>query len=255
MGAPIQKGIIRLKGGSLGETTFVKSKEGYTAKEKIMVNPYRWKHHARFGRSRENAADFSTASTTAKLIKSAVSNLRKGLKDQAMFLQLKNLVAKIIKLDPVNQRGQLHVQVDKAYLLAGFDMNSYSSLKSMFNTRMSTSANRETGELMINIPSFIPPDRITPPKGATHFQIVSAGAAIDFGKGGGCTQTIFKSEIIQLDDTPTQEMQIVHTIAPNRSLPLFLFLGLKFTQVISGKSFLLANAKMDPLCIVDVFTV
>ena len=43
MASPTQKGFLRLEGGSLGDTTFVKSKDGHRARTKKSMSDKRWK--------------------------------------------------------------------------------------------------------------------------------------------------------------------------------------------------------------------
>jgi hypothetical protein len=156
-------------------------------------------------------------------------------------------------MDRKSEYGQLKIQKDNLNHLVGYNFNQACSLRSVFNTRFTTSANRETGKLMVNIPSFIPSERIKPPKGSTHYKIVSAGYVYDFDKDAYKGQH-YSSAVLAWDDVPTEDLQIELSVPENSSDPLFIYFGLEFMQKALGKFTPVSLYKLDPLCIVDVFT-
>ena len=251
MGIPKVRGFIRLSGGSMGETTFMKTASGYKAKDKLVVNKNNWKNGSNFARCRENAGNFGTGSKLCKLLKNSVAQLLFQRKDHRMFLRLKQLIAKVQRLDTTNTRGKATITMEAAPQLIGFEMNSTCSLKSVFNSRYSINANRETGEISIQIPSFLPADRILAPRGATHFQLVSAAAAFDFEK---MTEVgnIYKSTKFALGDERVEDITMTHSLPAGSKLPVFIFLGVNFTQELNGKTYQVANRKQNPLCIIDI---
>ena len=145
MSAPKQKGFILLSRGSLGESTFAKTSEGNIVKEKKASNKNKWKKNDSYIRCRENAAEFGSASTAAKLIRKSV-NLFIGFNtDAAMVQQLNRCLSRIIKLDPESAPGKRMPTAENIKLLIGFEMNSTAGLKPVFNSRFRTTANRQTG--------------------------------------------------------------------------------------------------------------
>ena len=253
MATPIQVGFLRLKKGSLGTTTFTKSKDGvYRVHEKKVQNPNLFLNHPDLARTRENAQNFGTSASSAKLVRASVSPIIKLHFDSKLVRRLNSLIRKIIKLDPVSVRGKLIVTPENSRALLGFEMNSSCSLKSVFNTRFHTALNRLTGEVRITIPSFIPTDRIHAPKGTTHYQIIAVAAAIDFvnKKNENANQA---SALLEWNDNRTEDLTFLINLTDNYTQPVFIFLGLQFTQEMPGRSYAVSQYKMNPLSIVEVY--
>jgi hypothetical protein len=78
-----QRSIIKLE-GTLGDITFVKTADGYIAKERTSLNGARIKNDAGFQRTRENNAEFGTAAKTGKIIRAAFRPLYSGIADPRM---------------------------------------------------------------------------------------------------------------------------------------------------------------------------
>ena len=252
MGSPKQKGFIQLEGGSLGETTFVKTKDGNTAREKKVQNKRRWYTAPEFQRSRENAETFGTSSVAAKMIMHPAKAILVPQTDITMFHRLKTFITRVIAVDGINPRGKCTIQPFNTPYFLGYELNQKSSLRSLFNTRYTTSINRQEGVVEITIPSFIPTQRIQAPKGTTHFEIIAAGADLDFVKKD-CQFNVFKVPVQSLDDTPTEDLHISFNLPPNSIHPVFVYLGLRFTQVTNGETHQVAQARMNPAAIVNVF--
>ena len=252
MATPKQKGFLRLSQGSLGDTTFVKSKDGYLVKEKKVQSKNKWKKSGSFQRSRENSEEFGSASTSAKLIRYSVTQIGHFRSDSVMLHKLNSCLARIIKLDDDSSRGKRMPTSENLRLLIGFDMNSTVTFKNLFNSRFRTIANRESGEYGIVIPSFIPTDRVKAPAGTTHFKIVSACSSINFAKSELIDRKVFTSELIKWNEISTAETEINYRHSPNPSNTIFLFLGLEFWQDSPEGILPLSNWRKDPLCIVNI---
>ena len=249
MGA-IQKGLIKIHKGSLGDSTFSNTNNGFTIKPKKRESSNR-KGAPNYARSRENAVEFSQSSSCARLVRQSVNGLTGTTTDSKMMLKLSSTMAKIIALDPDRLRGSRMPTPQNLTLLTGFSMNLSASLKDVFNSRFRISANRARGEYNIYIPSFVPAACIRIPKTATHFQIISAASAIDFAAKEK-EYIHAASERITLDNTPTQDIQLLHTLTPGSIHPVLIFLGIQFLQVNASEISIVANRKLDPLDIVEV---
>ena len=252
MSSPKQVGFLRLKNGSLGDNTFYKSKDGYRVKTKKTISNNRFKNDPKFARTRENAEDFGTSATSAKFVRLSVNHIVRSRYDSTMFRRLNSLMSKIMNMDHISPRGKSIVRPEYTKALLGFEMNSNCSLKSVFNTRFSTSINRDTGAVGISIPSFIPTDRVHAPKGSTHYTIVATASAIVFVNKKFNIDRM-ESEKMEINERSTEQMDIALSLPPNTTQPVFVFLGLQFTQEIPGRSYEVAKYKMNPLCIVAVF--
>ena len=251
MGSPKQKGFLRLEGGSLGETTFVKSKDGFKAREKKVQDERRRHKDPKFKRSRENAEAFGTSSVSASMILDPASAILFPVTDITRFQKLKSLIHKVLSLDDVSARGKSIIQSRNIPYFLGYELNPKSSLRSLFNTRYSSSINREKGIVEIIIPSFIPTQRIHAPKGTTHFQIIAAGADLDFVEKK-CRFSVFKVPVYAWDDMPTEDLHISLNLPENSIHPVFIYLGLRFTQFTNGETHQVAQSAMNPAAIINV---
>ena len=252
MATPRQKGFLRLEKGSLGESTFVHSKDGYRVRTKKEISNKRWETDPQFARSRENAEDFGTGSTAAKLL-NANSKIFFGINSNKIaFNRLKVFVSKLIRKDETHLRGKRNVIASNTSLLVGFELNGNASMRSIFNTRFSINGNKQTGGLGISIPSFIPVERIKAPKGTTHFKIIIAGSAIDFDKPD-CERTNLESDLIEFNDSATDELEMSVHLPPNSLRPLFLYFGIAFMQLTMGEKYNVAQCKLNPVSIINVF--
>ena len=250
MADPIQKGFLRLSKGSLGDTTFFKTKSGYKAREKKVTPTDQFYNEPGMARTRENAATFGHASTAASLIRSPLRHFKRP-KDGKLFLNLRSLMNKVMQLDYQSRRGEQKVLNNNLDILIGFEVNSTVSFKSVFNTRFSTNAHRETGQVLINIPAFIPSKSIKAPKGTTHFTINAIASVIDFGERGKDITDTFASADLPLNDIATNDWRIELNVPPASSFPIFIFLGIKFTEDLMGIFSPVLQYKKDAMCIVN----
>lgn len=75
-----QKGIIKLE-GTIGDITFVKTKDGYIAKEKTGLTGERIANDPAFQRTRENGAEFGRAGKAGKMLRTAFRSLLQNAAD------------------------------------------------------------------------------------------------------------------------------------------------------------------------------
>jgi hypothetical protein len=245
-----QKGLIRLD-GSIGDMTYYKSKDGYRAMEKPGLAPGRIASDPGFQRTRENMAEFGRAGTSGKLMRHAINPLLKDAKDSKVVSRLTKMMSQVIKSDKVNKRGQRTVSDGDMNLLKGFEFNANAILGTTLYVAPATVIDRTTGTLTINIPAFAPSSSIVAPQGATHFKLVSAGAAIDFD-----THTFTSSRNVSSayawDETPVEAIALANTVAAGTTLPLFLFLGIQFFQEMNGIQYPLLTGSFNALSLIEV---
>ena len=117
-----QKGIIKLQ-GTIGDITFVKTKDGYLAKEKTSVNGNRIATDAAFLRTRENNAEFGRAGKAGKVLRRAIQLLLQQAKDSRVTSRLTKEMMKVLKADSTSTRGLRNVVDGEAELLEGFEFN------------------------------------------------------------------------------------------------------------------------------------
>jgi len=245
-----QKGIIKLE-GTLGDITFVKTKNGYLAKEKTGLTGDRIANDPAFQRTRENGAEFGRAGKAGKMIRTSFRSLLQNTADSGMVARLTRELMKVIQADTTSTRGLRNVIDGEAELLQGFDFNEGGKLSTTLFAPFTTSIDRVTGALSADIPSFVPNVMIGYPSGATHFKIMTAGAAIDF-EAQAFEQKMAETGILPIDANPTAALNLVNNLTANSTHPLFLALGIEFYQEVNGNRYPLKNGAFNALQIVKV---
>lgn len=245
-----QKGIIKLE-GTIGDITFVKTKDGYIAKEKTGLTGDRIANDPAFQRTRENGAEFGRAGKAGKMIRSAFRSLLQHASDSNMTARLTKELVKVIQADQTSVRGQRNVIDGEAELLTGFDFNEQGKLATTLFAPFTASIDRVTGVLSVSIPPFVPTAMIGYPGGATHFKIISAGASIDF-EGQSFEQQNSESAVLPIGGVATAALNLANNLGANSTHPLFLALGIEFYQEVNGNQYPLKNGAFNALEIVKV---
>lgn len=245
-----QKGIIKLT-GTLGDITFVKTQDGYLAKEKTSVDGTRIASDDAFIRTRENASEFGRAGKAVKLLRIAIRTLLLNAKDRRSSSRLVSEMMKVVKADSTNARGMRNVADGDTALLQGFEFNSNAVVSSTLFAQYTPTINRVTGLLDVTIPSFTPITDLVAPVGATHFKIVSAGAEIDF-EAGTYVESNSASTVLPWNEAATGAITLSNAVTASSTQPLFLLLGIQFFQQVNGVNYSLKNGAFNALSLVKV---
>jgi len=245
-----QKGIIPLR-GTIGNITFYKSKDGFMAKEKGSLDAARIATDPAFQRTRENGAEFGRAGKAGRYLRTALRSLLQNVADSRMIARLVKEMMKVIKADETNPRGFRNVIDGEAEFLKGFDFNANSKLNTTLYAPFTGVINRATGQLSIDLPSFIPVNMVAAPNGTTHFKIVSAGAEIDFEQGVYVAD-VKTTASLPWNATATAAINLSNSVLAASTKPLFLVLGIEFYQEVNGTMYSLKNGAFNALSLVDV---
>jgi hypothetical protein len=243
-----QSAIIPFE-GTLGNITFYKSEDGYRVKRKSAVSKERFATDPAFERTRENGAEFGRSGTGGKTLRLAFKELLQHASDSKMVSRLTRELMRVLQSDTINARGKRRIIDGNIALLTGFDFNLNGRLTTTLSAPFSADINRVTGELSIQIASFIPNRMLAVPDGATHYRINSAGAEVDFEqkKHLGDVQ---RTPVLPWNDQATAAMRFTHTVTAGSRLPLFLALGVDFYQEMNGGLYPLKNAAYNCLMLV-----
>ena len=246
-----QKGIIKLK-GTIGGITFYKtSQDGHLAREKGGIEKSRIMSDPAFQRTRENGSEFGRAGKAGKLLRTALRALLLNSSDGRMVSRLTREMVKVIQADLVSDRGLRNVIDGEAELLTGFEFNIRGKLGTSLFAPFVATIDRVSGEITVDLASFIPANMIAAPSGTTHFKIISAGAEIDF-EAETFVETHSETAILPWDATATAVISQVNTVTPASTKPLFLALGVEFYQQVNGTMYPLKNGAFNPLSVVKV---
>lgn len=247
-----QKGIIKLE-GTIGDISFYKSKDGHLARTKGGVEADRIKNDSTFQRTRENGNEFGRAGKAGKLLRTSIRQYLQKAADSRMVSRLTRDLVKVVKSDPTNVRGERTVMDGDLTLLKGFEFNVEGKLGSTFYTSYEVNVDRATGELIVNVPSFSPASAIASPEGASHMKLISAAAAVDFEEEQ-YQVALSQSDEIELTQADTPLIELINQLPADVTGPLFLVLGIEFSQNINGVSYPLKNGRFNTLALIEVIT-
>ncbi len=245
-----QKGIIKLK-GTIGDITFYKTKDGHLAREKGGIDASRIASDPAFQRTRENGSEFGRAGKAGKILRTAFRSLLLNSADSRMVSRLTQQMVKVIQADTVSVRGLRNVIDGEAELLTGFDFNIGGKLGTSLFAPFVGAIDRVTGNITVDLVSFIPGNMIAAPSGTTHYKIISAGAEIDF-EAESFVEAHSETAILPWDAAPTVAISHINAVTAGSTKPLFLALGVEFYQEVNGQMYALKNGSYNPLSIVKV---
>jgi len=247
---PKQRGIIKIE-GTIGDLTFMKTQDGYLVKEKTHISADRIASDQAFVRTRENNAEFGRAGKAGKVLRNAVRTLLQNAKDRRVTSRLTTDMLRVLQADTTSIRGMRNVLDGELELLQGFDFNVNAKLGTTIYAPYTNTIDRVAGTLTVNIPSFIPAERIAAPAGSTHFNIVSMAAEVDFESETFITDSK-ESGVLPWDATATALFNLANAVTPNSTQPLFLLLGIQFYQQVNGINYALKNGAFNALSLVNV---
>jgi hypothetical protein len=245
-----QKGIIKLK-GTIGDITFYKTQDGHLAREKGGIDASRIKNDPAFQRTRENGSEFGRAGNAGKILRTALRGLLLNSADGRMVSRLTQQMVKVIQADVTSVRGLRNVIDGEAELLAGFEFNIRGKLGTSLFAPFVAGIDRVSGDITVDLDSFVPINMIAAPAGTTHYKIISAGAEIDF-ENETFVEAHSQSDILPWDAVDTVPINQVNTVTPASTKPLFLALGIEFYQEVNGQMYPLKNGAYNPLALVKV---
>ncbi|ALM22018.1 hypothetical protein AAT17_12645 [Nonlabens sp. MIC269] len=248
-----QTGIIKLK-GTLGDISFYKSSDGHLARTKGGVDANRIANDPAFQRTRENGSEFGRAGKGGKVIRNAIRVLLQNAKDKRVVSRLTKALVAVTKTDTVNQRGARTIEDGDMSNLQGFEFNLNGKLGSTLFAPYSTSLDRATGDVELNLAPFAPAVRIAAPSGTTHFKVVTGAAELDFA---GETSTFESAEtaILPYDGANTAAINLTVALTAGSALPILQVVGIEFYQQVNGQMYPLKNGAYNALSVANVDTV
>lgn len=229
-----QEGHILLT-GAVGNLSFYKSRGGYFVRRKSGVSGDRIKTDPAYARTRENIAGFRRAVLATKLFRTAFRSLIRCAADNRVSSRLTGAMIRVIQGDAVNARGLRNVMSGNLALLERFEFNKNSILSSTFSAPFTASIDRATGILNVDVPSFIPKNEMSFPRGATHFRLKAGGAAIDFESNGYSVNTA-ESADLPIGQEAVGSSRLRLTLPPASIHPVFLVFGIEFLQSVNEHS-------------------
>ena len=237
--------------GTTGDMTYQKTKDGYSAREKTHIDGDKIKTADSYARTRENMAEFGRAGKASKLVRAAFAKLIRSGSDTRMTSRLTSTFSKVIKTDPVNDRGQRTVPQGDILLLEGFDFNNSNALISTFASPYIATIDRATGQCTVHIPPAVLSEVVAAPEGSTHLRIVTAAAALDF-EGQQYASDFQTSNDLPISNIATPALTLTAQVPIQSPYSLFLIMGIQFIQVVNGKVYPLKNGAFNALTLIKI---
>ena len=242
-----QTGIIPLQ-GTIGNVTFTKRGKSNKAQEKTSVPAGRFASNKNFDRVRENAAEFTSAANGGKVLRLAFRSQLKDFSGRGLATRMHSVMMQVVRGDKTHARGERNVVEGALELLEDFDFGK-KILKVILDVNYVPSVDRLTGNLKVDIPSFIPREKLIPAPGTTHFKIFAAAADIDFATGKFLVDAK-STEGMVWDENPTDPISLTKVLTPSSLNPLFLVLGIQFYQEVNGALYSLKGNDFNAAAIV-----
>lgn len=245
-----QKGIIKL-GGTIGDITFYKSKDGYMAREKGGIDAKRFRSDPAFKRTRENAQEFGHSGKMGSLFRRAFRPLIGGGADEKMTARLVKRLMEVVKTDVVNKRGERVVMEGDLKLIEGFDFNVKSSFKNTVFHLYDPIWDRTTGECKIVFSPFIAEETIAAPNGTTHYRFVLGVTSVDF-QNEVYELKLDRSVIAPWNEIEVANLELTTSLTPNSTQPVFIALSVEFYQEVNGANYLLNNGSYNATSVIKI---
>jgi hypothetical protein len=157
----------------------------------------------------------------------------------------------VIQADGTHVRGERTVMGGDLTLLRGFEFNANGSFLQRMLVSFTTTFERATGSVTIALEAFVPRDNIVPPVGATHSQLVAAGALLDFDAERH-TVVATESAAIPVDEALQPAQTLSLTLPASSTLPLVVALGIQFFQQVNGQLYPMKNGGHNGFAVVHV---
>jgi hypothetical protein len=227
-----QDGLIPLR-GSIDNLTFSKSPFGYLAKKKSGPTRKAVLKDENFERTRENAAEFKTAVRTATVVRHSLRPILTGSSNVWLNGRMNRLLLQAVRSDKTHFRGKRAMLPGALSIMKGFEINDNNPFTKRKGVLCKTKKNARKGIVQITIPPFIPQSALTPPEGATHFQIISINAALDFKKYT-FTNDMQISPLLAISRRKTKELTLQHPVIAKARDAQLLAVGILFYKMIDG---------------------
>jgi hypothetical protein len=243
-----QESFIKLT-GKLGDVVFYKNKDGYFAKTKGGASRERILKEEGFACTRENIAEFSSASTVVGQLKSAIRPTILRCTADRLHGRLSNLLNRILKSDPESDRGKRTLAKGDWSQAKGFELNPKAKFSNAVKTvyRLEKSENTWTVRF-----ADLKVDRdIQLPQAATHVRFYLL--ACKFGNPDNPVSPPFRhreSEPIPIE-SGSREL-LLETTLPDGDHEFFaVVLGLEFLILSGPMEFEVGRKKFNAAQVVE----
>ena len=200
---------------------------------------------------RQNNSEFGKTASAGKVLRDEMATVLRNIADFTIGSRLFSVMSEIVKSDPVGLRGQRSPMKGNQSLLNGFQFNAKSSLETTLLAKITSTIDRVTGQVVLDIPAMVPANKIFWPTGATHCKISSVAVAVDFETGARESAEGFTANI-PFGRVEIPAVHLVTQLEANSTKVLLHAVGIEFINVTNGVEFLMKNKAFNSMGIVGV---
>ncbi len=241
-----QTGILGIQ-GTVGGLVF--RKDGSIA-QKPASNKAKFTSAASMARTRENASEFGTAASAAKLLRDSLRVAIQAASDKRMVSRLTQAMRAILAMDSTNDRGQRQVLKANLASLLGFNFNLGAGIGQ--NLFFQYTISGTASDVTLSIPHLDPNTDISAPVGATHYELVLGASSVSFGAKTYQQAAIAQPlGILPLNGVALANTTVVATLpaAAGADDLVVAVLGVNYYQQLNGKYYPLNNNASNPLAV------
>ena len=244
-----QAGYIKLE-GTIGDLSFYKNRDGnFIARRKGGVSKERLLNDPKFQRTRENMQEFSTAATAAKFLKNAFREIELKSNGGKLHNRLYSIAMKVVKSDPVSDRGSRRFELGDMGLLLGFEFSEKSVFGNVMKKQLQVA--EDEASVTVTVPELVPTKYLLYPKGSTHYRLSLIRAAVNF------TANTFYTEIATivprlLNNQAAPEVTMTLPKPAVEGENYFYALTLEFLVQVNGNQYDLNDVSQNPAFILSV---
>lgn len=246
-----QDSFLKFK-GRIGDLTFYKTKNGHQVREKGGVTGQRIATDPRYQRTRENNADFRTASSAAKHLRDALRPLILMTYDPRMPNRLGSRMLRVVRADAEHVRGERQVLPENLGILRRFNFNAAATLSNTLFASVQTVVDTEAGTVQVTLPEITPSTQLAKPTEATHFQFFVGAATLDFGEDGESTLALTQTDELHLGPIPVPGSTLELTLPEAAGLPIVVAFGVGFLIEDQGRTYTLNNGAYNPMAVINI---
>jgi hypothetical protein len=136
-------------------------------------------------------------------------------------------------------------------LLQGFHFNVRAGISDSLYVRCPAGYNRETGEVTVNLPAFVPRNMVQQAAGTTHFKIVTAAAAINFDTEQ-YQYVMQATPELPYNSDPTQAATLTMALPANSTDLVLVVLGIEYYQRVNSRSYALKSGEHNATSVIMV---
>ena len=245
-----QSSIIKFE-GTVGDLTFVKTKNGYFVRRKPNIPKSRIMTDPNFLRTRENMAEFGNVAQAGNVLRKSLRTAANDIQDGNVSNRMFSVLTGVKNLDTSHDRGLRTVAAGIAdapgqAFLNGFDFNEMAPLDSILLKDFSL----DTDDGVLTITGLKPSTDLLKPLAAHKAGFNLFWTKVDFAHGISNTVQATES-IVTLDDAPHNITLTVSAPPTGTGINIFA-VRLVYYQTLNGENYIFNDESRSSAKIIAV---